>query len=85
MKNTNPSPKLTDEQIRDLAETICRDGDEPKEKCIALLLLVDEITRRGHLGADVAWIAKRAAFARYSDYDEQLIDAQIQLLRSELK
>lgn len=72
------------ELIERLITTICLGGHDPQRKAEALLLLLDEIERADP--DDVRTITlsgKRMAFVRIAEESSELMNAQIQLLRSE--
>jgi len=83
-RSTRRYPPLTDNQIQSLARTICCAGDQPVEKSGAMLVLMDEIMRHPQKAENIALTAKTQAVNYYVDNDPQLIDAQIELLRSEI-
>jgi hypothetical protein len=83
-KTTRQQTPLTDEQIEKLAQRICGSGDEPRKKSAAMLVLMDEIASCPQKAEDIAVTARSTAFAVYADHDPQVMDAQIQLLRSEI-
>jgi hypothetical protein len=79
-RTTRRRTPLDDQQIDSLVDIICRSGDDPEDHTNALLVLLDEIGESKH-PRDVAETAKRATAFRCSD---QLIDAQVELIRGEL-
>ena len=78
---------LTHDQVNNLARAICRDGDDASQKSAALLLLMDEIERslRDPLRiVSICETARNEAFLAYCLHDSETIDAQADLLRSEI-
>lgn len=72
---------LSDQQIEELTLKVLAYGDNAEAHSAALLVLADEMIRRGPRAEDIAYVIRKTAFSRLSD---DLIDAQVQLLRSEL-
>jgi len=73
-----------EEKIEILAELICRAGDEPASKSAALLVLMAIIENSTHPKV-LANHAKHLAFTRCSELNAfVIVDAQIELLESEL-
>jgi hypothetical protein len=75
--------ELTEKQLEHLAEIICTDGGNGSDKADALLVLMDEIAERSHNtpAEEIASTVKRYAFSSWPD---DLMAAQIDLLRGEL-
>lgn len=77
----DPKKPLTQDQIRALTLTICED-DQPKAE--ALLVLVSDMYERQNAtgkGAFPFWTVRQVAFSQCGN---DAIDAQVQLLKSEL-
>ncbi|MGI9068568.1 MAG: hypothetical protein ACR2HX_19470 [Pyrinomonadaceae bacterium] len=83
-KQAQQYAQLTNTQIEHLARSVCSCGDDAYSKSRTLLLLMDEIQRRPTQAANISLISKNVAFARLMEEDSDAVDAQIQLLRSEL-
>ena len=76
--------EVSEEKIETLAEMICRAGDEPATKSAALVVLMSAIENAAHPKA-LANTAKHLAFARCGELNfGGMVDAQIELLESEL-
>lgn len=73
--------RLTDEQISELTLKVLAYGDDAEAHAEALLILTDEMVHHPTRADDIAYQMRKVAFARLS---EQLIDAQVKLLRGEL-
>lgn len=78
--STQERKPLSDETIEQLTLTVCGYGDDAEKHAEALLVLLDEI-QESKRAADIAWTAKRIAFQHCS---EQVMDAQVELLRGEI-
>lgn len=74
--------KLNEPLIEELASAVCASGDDPRRRAEALLLLMDEIQHSENVEA-IAMVGKQVAFARLAEENSELMEAQIQLLRSE--
>lgn len=72
---------LSDEQIRELTLQVCAYGDDAEEHAKALMVLADEILKRSTRAEDIAYVIRKTAFSRLSD---DLVDAQVKLLRGEM-
>ncbi|MGI9068619.1 MAG: hypothetical protein ACR2HX_19725 [Pyrinomonadaceae bacterium] len=83
-KQAQQYAQLTDTQIEHLARVTCSCGDDPYSRSKSVLLLMDEIQRRPTQADNISLISKNVAFARLMEEDSDAVDAQIQLLRSEL-
>jgi len=76
--------EVSEEKIETLAEMICRAGDEPATKSAALVVLMAAIENAAHPKA-LANTAKHLAFTRCGELNfGGMVEAQIQLLESEL-
>ena len=76
--------EATEQKVRMLAETICRDGDDPEMKSAALLVLMATLENAEHPKL-VANTAKHFAFKRCGELNVcGMVDAQIALLENEL-
>jgi hypothetical protein len=78
------SNELSEKEIENLAEIICRSGDDPENKTAALLILMDEVEK--HPREDIAGIAKRWTYTRHvENYAPAIMNAQVQMLRDEFE
>jgi len=76
--------EATEQKIRMLAETICRDGDDSEMKSAALLVLMATLENAEHPKL-VANTAKHFAFTRCGELNVcGMVDAQIAALEDEL-
>jgi hypothetical protein len=68
---------------RQMAEIICQYGNEPQEKCKALLVLMDEI-RNSEDPNELISAARLCAFMRHSEISSQgFIGEQVKAFRNE--
>jgi len=76
--------EATEQKVRMLAETICRDGDDPEMKSAALLILMATLENAGHPKL-VANTAKHFAFMRCGELNVcGMVDAQTAVLENYL-
>ena len=74
----------SDEKIEALTELICRAGDEPEIKSVALLVLMAALENAAH-PKELANTAKHLAFTRCGELNLcGIVDAQIPLLEAEV-
>lgn len=73
---------LSDEHITDLTLQTCAHGDDAVGHAKALILLADEIIQRRERAEDIAYKIRKTAFSCLSD---EIVEAHVQLLRSELE
>ncbi|HUS09225.1 MAG TPA: hypothetical protein VMZ30_02075 [Pyrinomonadaceae bacterium] len=83
MPRTKPRRELTEQQLQHLAGIICTDGGSGSDKADALLVLMDEIQNcaQNTYVEEIADTVKRYAFTSWPD---DVMQAQVQLLRGEL-
>jgi hypothetical protein len=82
--NIHALDPVTEQKVQMLAEMICRDGDEPETKSVALLVLMAALENAEHPTL-LASTAKHFAFTRCGELNVcGMVDAQTAALENEL-